>query len=99
MPGITVAPTRATRSEELMVAFVCLTSERGTTVSARRLYQQYKTHYSSYRGMCAALGRLADEGYLTKQGPHRWELTTEGLEFALEVLVRRYRRNSALLAA
>jgi hypothetical protein len=82
-----------------MVAILCMTSEKGTVISARRLHKQYRTRYSSYRGMAAALGRLADHGYLIKHGPNRWELTAEGLYFALEALTRRYKRATETQAA
>lgn len=82
-----------------MVAILVIASDRGTRINARRLYQQYRTHYSSYSGLVAALNKLASAGYIEHVAPHRWELTVPGVHRALLVLAKRYRRNTSLLVA
>lgn len=92
----TLTPVRPTRSDDLMVAVLVIATDRGVLVNARRLYQQYRTHYSSYAGMVSALTRMADLGYLEKVGLHKWQLTTKGVHHALLVLARRYRKDMIL---
>lgn len=98
MPG-KIAEARATRSQELLVALVCATSETTSEIDARRFYRNYRTRYSTYKGMTVALARLADKGYVEHTEHGGWILTAEGVHHTLQVLAQRYRKDRALLAA
>lgn len=97
MPG--ALEVRPTRSEELLVALVCATSETHSEVDARRFYRHYRTRYSTYKGMTVALARLADKGHVEHTIQGGWALTPEGVHHALQILAQRYRKDRALLVA